>query len=44
MAVRAVYDAVASYGPLQRHLDAPTVEELSINERLRVGCRVGFGV
>jgi pilus assembly protein CpaF len=33
-AVRAVYDAVAGFGPLQRHLDDPTVEEIWINERL----------
>ena len=31
-AVRAVYDAVAGFGPLQRHLDDPTVEEIWINE------------
>ena len=33
-AVRVVYDAVAGFGPLQRHLDDPTVEEIWINERL----------
>ena len=33
-AARAVYDAVAGFGPLQRHLDGPTVEELWINDRL----------
>ncbi len=33
-AARAVYDAVAGFGPLQRHLDDPTVEEIWINERL----------
>jgi pilus assembly protein CpaF len=27
-AARAVYDAVAGFGPLQRHLDDPTVEEI----------------
>jgi pilus assembly protein CpaF len=35
-AVRAVYDAVAGFGPLQRHLDDPTVEEIWINEPGRV--------
>lgn len=34
--VRHVYDAVAGLGPLQRHLDDPTVEELWINEPGRV--------
>ncbi len=29
-AVRTVYDAVAGFGPLQRHLDDPTVEEICI--------------
>ena len=33
-AARSVYDAVAGFGPLQRHLDDPTVEEVWINERL----------
>jgi Flp pilus assembly CpaF family ATPase len=33
---RAVYDAVAGYGPLQRHLDDPEVEEIWINEPGRV--------
>src|SRR4051812_40885355 len=33
-AARAVYDAVAGFGPLQRHLDDPSVEEIWINERL----------
>ena len=33
---KAVYDAVAGYGPLQRHLDDPTVEEIWINEPGRV--------
>ena len=32
-ATRAVYDAVAGFGPLQRHLDDPTVEEIWVNER-----------
>ncbi len=31
-AARVVYDAVAGFGPLQRHLDDPTVEEIWINE------------
>ena len=35
-AARAVYDAVAGFGPLQRHLDDPDVEELWINEPGRV--------
>ena len=26
-AARSVYDAVAGFGPLQRHLDDPSVEE-----------------
>ena len=34
---RVVYDAVAGFGPLQRHLDDPTVEEIWINERLTWG-------
>jgi pilus assembly protein CpaF len=33
---RAVYDAVAGFGPLQRHLDDPTVEEIWVNEPGRV--------
>jgi len=33
-AARSVYDAVAGFGPLQRHLDDPTVEEVWIYERL----------
>lgn len=33
---RAVYDAVAGFGPLQRHLDDPSVEEIWINEPGRV--------
>ncbi len=41
-AARAVYDSVAGFGPLQRHLDDPTIEEVWINERLRGGsCVVG---
>ncbi|HEU0102765.1 MAG TPA: ATPase, T2SS/T4P/T4SS family, partial [Mycobacteriales bacterium] len=35
-AARAVYDAVAGFGPLQRHLDDPSVEEVWINEPGRV--------
>jgi pilus assembly protein CpaF len=35
-AARAVYDAVAGFGPLQRHLDDRTVEEIWINEPGRV--------
>ncbi len=35
-AARAVYDAVAGFGPLQRYLDDPTVEEIWINEPGRV--------
>ncbi|HWH27454.1 MAG TPA: hypothetical protein VNU26_00595, partial [Mycobacteriales bacterium] len=31
-AARAVYDAVAGFGPLQRHLDDPEIEEIWINE------------
>ena len=31
-----VYDAVAGFGPLQRHLDDPEVEEIWINEPGRV--------
>jgi pilus assembly protein CpaF len=34
--MRAVYDAVAGFGPLQRHLDDPQVEEIWINEPGRV--------
>ena len=36
-AARSVYDAVAGFGPLQRHLDDPTVEEVWINVRLTIG-------
>lgn len=36
-AARSVYDAVAGFGPLQRHLDDPTVEEVWINGRLTGG-------
>lgn len=31
-ALRTVFDQVAGFGPLQRHLDDPTVEEIWINE------------
>jgi hypothetical protein len=37
-AARAVYDAVAGFGPLQRHLDDPTVEEIWIDKTA-----AGFG-
>ncbi len=37
LAARAVYDAVAGFGPLQRHLDDPEIEEIWINERLPAG-------
>ncbi len=36
LAARAVYDAVAGFGPLQRHLDDPEIEEIWINEPGRV--------
>ena len=36
-AARAVYDAVAGFGPLQRHLDDPTVEDIWINARRTAG-------
>jgi pilus assembly protein CpaF len=35
-ATRAVYDAVAGFGPLQRYLDDPQVEEIWINDPGRV--------
>lgn len=35
-AARQVFDAVAGFGPLQRHLDDPTVEEIWINDPGRV--------
>jgi pilus assembly protein CpaF len=35
-AARAVYDAVAGFGPLQRYLDDPGIEEIWINEPGRV--------
>ena len=43
-AARVVYDAVAGFGPLQRHLDDPSVEEIWVKERLTAGClRRAFG-
>jgi pilus assembly protein CpaF len=33
-AAKAVYDAVAGFGPLQSHLDDLTVGEIWINERV----------
>jgi pilus assembly protein CpaF len=35
-AIRTVYDAVAGFGPLQRYLDDPLIEEIWINEPGRV--------
>jgi pilus assembly protein CpaF len=35
-AARAVYDAVAGFGPLQRYLDDPVIEEFWTNEPGRV--------
>lgn len=35
-AMRAVYDAVVGFGPLQRYLDDPLVEEIWVNEPGRV--------
>ncbi|HZV27665.1 MAG TPA: CpaF family protein, partial [Acidothermaceae bacterium] len=35
-AVRAVFDAVAGFGPLQRYFDDPVIEEIWINEPGRV--------
>lgn len=43
-AARAVYDAVAGVGSLQRYLDDSAVEGIWINERLTAGCRVGSDV
>ena len=37
VAARAVYDAVAGFGPLQRHFDDKEVEEIWINGRLTGG-------
>jgi len=36
VAARAVFDAVAGFGPLQKYLDDPTVEEIWINEPTKV--------
>ncbi len=36
LAAKQVYDAVAGFGPLQRYLDDPTVEEIWINEPSKV--------
>ncbi len=36
MAARQVFDAVAGFGPLQKYLDDPTVEEIWINEPTKV--------
>jgi pilus assembly protein CpaF len=33
---RAVFDAVAGFGPLQQYLDDPSVEEIWINEPTKV--------
>jgi len=35
-AMRVIYDAVAGFGPLQRYLDDPEIEEIWINEPGRV--------
>ncbi|MEO6712133.1 MAG: hypothetical protein ABIM89_01745 [Mycobacteriales bacterium] len=34
---QSVFDAIAGFGPLQRYLDDPLVEEVWINGRLRDG-------
>ena len=36
MAARQVFDAVAGFGPLQKYLDDPTVEEIWVNEPTKV--------
>ncbi len=36
LAARQVFDAVAGFGPLQKYLDDPTVEEIWINEPTKV--------
>lgn len=41
-AAKTVYDAVAGFGPLQRHLDDREVEEIWINERLTDRCSPRF--
>jgi len=33
-AARAVFDSVAGFGPLQRHIDDSSMKEVWINERL----------
>jgi hypothetical protein len=38
-AARAVCDAVAGFGPLQRHLDESEIEEIWFTERLDAGLR-----
>ena len=35
-AARQVFDAVAGFGPLQKYLDDPTVEEIWVNEPTKV--------
>jgi len=35
LAARQMFDAVPGFGPLQKYLDDPTVEEIWINERPR---------
>jgi pilus assembly protein CpaF len=35
-AARAVFDSVAGFGPLQKYLDDPTVEEIWVNEPTKV--------
>ncbi|HEY4603031.1 MAG TPA: hypothetical protein VIH08_01690, partial [Blastococcus sp.] len=36
--VRDVLDRVAGFGPLQRYLDDPEIEEVWVNRRLTQGC------
>jgi len=36
VAARDVFDAVAGFGPLQRYLDDPTIEEIWINEPTKI--------
>jgi pilus assembly protein CpaF len=36
LAARQVFDAVAGFGPLQKYLDDPTVEEIWVNEPTKV--------
>ena len=40
---RSVFDAVAGYGPPQRHLDDPEIEEIRVHERQAHGCRQAHG-